>query len=244
LTNRYTSPMQNHFWFCTGLLYCPMTYLASCIDHTALKPDVTSDEIDQLCIEALQYGFKTVCIPPCYVPLAVSRLRNSSVGTCTVIGFPLGYQTMATKLAEAGEALQVGATEIDMVINVSFLKSGNEEGLKEEISCINELVHAHRALLKVIIETAYLTREEIRKIGEICAGIKVDFVKTSTGFAPKGAQVEDVQWMRSFLPPEIGVKASGGIKTYEQARQLMAAGAIRLGTSSGVAIIQQATTIN
>lgn len=221
-----------------------MTYLASCIDHTALKPDVTAEQIHQLCAEARQYGFKTVCIPPCYVPLVASQLQNSSTGICTVIGFPLGYQTTATKLAEAREALQAGATEIDMVINISFLKSGNEEALKEEISRINGLVHAHRTLLKVIIETVYLTREEIRKIGEICAGIKVDFVKTSTGFAPKGAQVEDVQWMRSFLPPEIGIKASGGIKTYEQARQLMAAGATRLGTSSGVAIMQQATPIN
>lgn len=221
-----------------------MTYLASRIDHTALKPDVTADQIQQLCTEALQYGFRTVCIPPCYVPLAVSRLQNSPTGICTVIGFPLGYQTRATKRAEAREALQAGATEIDMVINISFLKSGNEEGLKEEISCINDLVHAHRALLKVIIETAYLTSEEIRKIGEICAGIQVDFVKTSTGFALKGAQVEDVQWMRSFLPPEMGIKASGGIKTYEQARLLMAAGATRLGTSSGVEIMQQATTIN
>jgi deoxyribose-phosphate aldolase len=233
--------VQNHFGFVPGFFIVWMTYLASSIDHTALKPDVTADQIHQLCTEARQYGFKTVCVPPCYIPLAVSQLQNSSTGICTVIGFPLGYQTTATKLAETREALQAGATEIDMVINIGFLKSGNEEGLKEEISRINELVHAHRALLKVIIETAYLTREEIRKIGEICAGVQVDFLKTSTGFAPKGAQVEDVQWMRTFLPPEIGIKASGGIKTYEQAQQFIAAGATRLGISSGVEIMKQAT---
>lgn len=203
-----------------------------------------ANNIIQLCTEAQQYGFKTVCIPPSYVPLAVSQLQNSPTSICTVIGFPLGYQTKAAKLAEAQEALQSGATEVDMVINISFLKSDNAEELREEIREIAELAHSQQALLKVIIETAYLTREEIQKICEICAGIKVDFVKTSTGFAPKGAQVEDVEWIRMLLPPEMGIKASGGIKTYEQAQQLIAAGATRLGTSSGVEIMKQAAAFN
>jgi len=220
-----------------------MTDLASFIDHTALKPFVTEEQIIQLCAQAAQYRFKAVCVPPCYVPLATEYLKTQQTAVCTVIGFPLGYQTFSVKRMEAEEALKQGASEIDLVINISQFKSGKYAEVLLEIEQITQLVHSHGALIKIIIETAYLSKEEIQKICEICAEAGVDFVKTSTGFAPYGAKVEDVRWMRQQLPGHIRIKASGGIQTLEQAQELIAAGASRLGTSSGIEIMQQATDI-
>ena len=218
-----------------------MTTLAPLIDHTALKPTVTETDIRLRCEEALKCGFRTVCVPPTYVEIAVEGLQGSSVGVCTVVGFPLGYQRLVTKVAEAVEAIEAGASEVDFVINLAQFKSGNASFLKEEVEKMAQLVHDRRALVKVIIETAYLDREEIRKICDICAAAEVDFVKTSTGFAPQGAQVDKVRWMREILPVSVQVKASGGIQTFEQALELIDAGATRLGTSSGVALMQAAS---
>jgi deoxyribose-phosphate aldolase len=220
-----------------------MTDLASFIDHTALKPFVTEEQIIQLCAEATQYKFKAVCVPPSYVATAVGHLKDKNTAVCTVIGFPLGYQTFSVKKTETTEALDQGASEIDLVMNISQFKSEKYAEVREEVEQITQLVHSRRALIKIIIETAYLSKEEIQKICEICANAAVDFVKTSTGFAPYGARVDDVQWMRQHLPERIQIKASGGIQTLEQAQELIAAGASRLGTSSGIEIMQQATAI-
>lgn len=211
--------------------------IASKIDHTLLKADCSEKEIMALCEEAIEYHFFSVCVPPTYVKQASYFLTGSEVKVCTVIGFPLGYQTTAVKLLEAEEAIESGASEIDMVINISAFKSGNISLVAEEIKEITELVHFNDAILKVIIETAFLSNEDIRLLCEICEDAKVDFVKTSTGFASRGASVGDVDLMRNSLPDNIRIKASGGIKTREDAIKMMEAGADRLGTSSGLKIL-------
>jgi deoxyribose-phosphate aldolase len=211
--------------------------IASKIDHTLLKADCTQNDIINLCKEAIENNFYSVCVPPSYVKLASEVLSETEVKVCTVIGFPLGYQTTGNKLFEADEAIAAGATEVDMVVNISAFKSGNMPVITNEINRMTLMVQQKKALLKVIIETAYLNREEIKSLCEICAKAKVDFVKTSTGYAERGATVEDVVFMRSILPPSVSIKASGGIKTKEDAVKLLEAGAERLGTSSGVKII-------
>jgi deoxyribose-phosphate aldolase len=220
-----------------------MTDLASFIDHTALKPFVKEEQIIQLCAQAAQYNFKAVCIPPSYVVTAAQYLKTQQTAVCTVIGFPLGYQTFSVKRMETEEALRHGASEIDLVMNISQFKSDKYAETRKEIEQMTQLVHSQRAIIKVIIETAYLSKEEIQKICAICAEAGVDFVKTSTGFAPYGAKVDDVQWMRQHLPERVQIKASGGIQTLEQAQELIAAGASRLGTSSGIEIMQQIAAI-
>jgi deoxyribose-phosphate aldolase len=218
-----------------------MTNLSAYIDHTLLRPDASETDIRKVCEEAWIHQFKAVCIAPSYVGYTVEMLEFCpiKIEICTVIGFPMGYSTTATKLAEASEALRHGATELDVVMNISQFKSMAYLSIREELRQLSELVHSKNALLKVIIETAYLDTFELYTACEICAEANVDFVKTSTGFAPKGADVETVRMLRSILPANVKIKASGGIKTYEQAITLIEAGADRIGTSSAVSIVTQ-----
>ncbi|WP_400193511.1 deoxyribose-phosphate aldolase [Hymenobacter sp. B81] len=211
--------------------------LAPRIDHTLLKPEATQPHIEQLCAEARAAGFASVCVPPCYVTSAVNALYDSGVAVCTVVGFPLGYQLTKVKFFEAHQALADGATEIDVVMNVAAFKSGRLAEVEDELSQLAELCHFRGGLLKVIIETALLAPEEIVLACELCAEAGADFVKTSTGFASRGASVEDVQLMRRHLPAHIRIKAAGGIRTHAQALALVQAGADRLGASAGLALL-------
>ena len=210
--------------------------LAAHIDHTLLRPDATEVQIVQLCAEAAAHGFATVCVPPCYVALATARLADTGVGICTVIGFPLGYSTASVKFKEAEVALYDGATELDMVLNISALKSGKTDAIQAEILDLADLCHVHQALLKVIIETALLTEVEIALACRLCVGGEADFVKTSTGFASRGASVADVALMRRSLPAGVRIKAAGGIRTRAAALALLAAGADRIGSSKSLAM--------
>jgi deoxyribose-phosphate aldolase len=211
-------------------------YIASLIDHTLLKPTTTKQDIVKLCEEAKKYGFFAVCVNPMYVSFCKSLLRDTSVKVCTVIGFPLGATTTAVKVFESKEAIDNGADEIDMVINVSALRSKDYNYVLEDISSVREVTKGK--ILKVIIETAYLNEEEKIKACELAKEAKADFVKTSTGFAPTGATVEDVSLMRKIVGLDMGVKASGGIRTIEDVLKMIKAGANRIGTSSSVEIIE------
>ncbi len=211
--------------------------IAQYIDHTLLKPATTIPELKKLCEEAIQNNFYAVCVPPPLVKNARGILVNSGVKTATVIGFPFGYSIARAKLAEAQQAIQDGANELDVVINLIALKSKAWQYLELEMEAIVEEAHAHNRLVKVIIESGILTDEEIITCCEIYAKTGVDFLKTSTGYAEKGATIEAVQLMRAHLPSTIKIKASGGIRSFEQAEQYIKAGANRLGTSSGVAIV-------
>jgi deoxyribose-phosphate aldolase len=215
-----------------------VTQLAASIDHTLLRPDATPDEIAQLCAEAVQFKFATVCVPPCYVRFAAEQLRGA-IPVCTVVGFPLGYQITKVKFFEAHQALNDGATEIDMVINIGAFKSGRVEEVEEEIGQLVELCHFKSATLKVIIETALLTEEEIITACRICAAVGADFVKTSTGFAARGASVADITLMRDHLPPRVRIKAAGGIRTRVAALALLAAGAHRIGSSNSLVLLKE-----
>ena len=216
----------------------PTPNLAATFDHTLLRPDCTEAQITQLCHEARQHGFASACVPPCYVPVAARALNGSGVAVCTVIGFPLGYNSARVKFREAEIALGEGATELDLVLNVSALKSGNWDAVRAEVEDIADLCDVNDALLKVIIETALLTEEEMEAAARLCAEAGANFVKTSTGFASRGASVADVELLRRVLPPEVRIKASGGIRTRAQALALLAAGADRLGTSNSLVIIE------
>ncbi|MBD1398249.1 deoxyribose-phosphate aldolase [Pontibacter sp. JH31] len=213
--------------------------IAPYIDHTLLRPDATQEQVMQLCDEARSYGFAVVCVPPCYVQQAVERLGpGTQVKVATVVGFPLGYQHPKVKFLETHQAIADGATEIDVVMNISSFKSGKYEEVENELSDMAKFCHLKEAELKVIIETALLSKEEIERACEICASAEVDFVKTSTGFASGGARVEDIQLMRRVLPNHIKIKASGGIKTYADAQALIEAGADRLGCSASIQIVK------
>ncbi len=214
--------------------------LARYIDHTLLKPEATPEQVERLCEEALHYHFASVCVNPVYVPLAAHKLAGSDIAVCTVVGFPLGATTTAVKVCEAELAITQGATEIDMVIPIGRLKAGEQPAVREDIAAVVAVCHAGGALLKVIIETALLTEEEKIAACGIAKAAGADFVKTSTGFAKGGATAEDVALMRRVVGPEMGVKAAGGIRTYEAAIQMIEAGATRIGASSSVAIIQGA----
>lgn len=205
------------------------------IDHTALKPDVTPEAITTLCEEAKKYGFASVCVNPGFVPLAVKLLKESDVKVCTVIGFPLGATLSNVKVYETREAIFAGATEIDMVINVSQLKAHNDKYVLNEIRDIKEA--CRDILLKVIIETCLLTDEEKVRACKLAVEAGADFVKTSTGFSSGGATVHDVALMRQTVGPNVGVKASGGVRTHEDLVAMVEAGASRIGTSAGPKII-------
>ena len=206
------------------------------IEHTALHPTLTIADIDRLVEEAKQFNLFGICVPPFWVKRARREIGTSPIQLVTVAGFPLGYNMTETKIEEVKHALQNGADEIDLVWNISSFKTGMNWEKIEIVKC-SKLVHEAQKLLKVIIETAYLTDEEIVKACKICADAGTDFVKTSTGFAPAGAKVEHIALMRKTLPPTVGIKASGGIKNYDQAYELINAGAERIGTSSGIAIV-------
>jgi len=213
--------------------------LASYIDHTLLRPEATQEQVLQLCDEARSYGFAAVCVPPCYVQAATERLGPGSlVKVATVIGFPLGYQHTKVKFLETHQAIADGANEIDVVMNISAFKSGKYDEVENELGDLAKFCHMKEAALKVIIETALLTKDEIDKACELCAAAGVDFVKTSTGFASGGARVEDIELMRRVLPNHIKIKASGGIKTFADAQALIQAGADRLGCSASIQIVK------
>jgi len=212
--------------------------LAGMIDHTLLKPDATSDKIAQLCFEAKKYHFASVCVNPTHVKLCADLLRDSDVKVCTVIGFPLGAASTEVKTFETKNALDNGATEIDMVINIGALKAGDVDLVARDIREVVEVAHAANALVKVIIETALLTDEEKVVASLLAKEAGADYVKTSTGFSGGGATVHDIELIRRTVGPSLGVKASGGIHTHEEAEALVAAGATRIGASAGVKIIQ------
>ena len=205
------------------------------IDHTLLKQDATPEQIVKLCEEAKQYDFMSVCVNPAYVPLASECLKDSDVKVCTVIGFPLGMNLTRTKVEEAELAVKQGADEVDMVINVGMPKAGHDEFVQEEINLLKQAVGSH--ILKVIIETCLLTDEEKVRACLCTKNAGADFVKTSTGFSTGGATVHDVKLMRETVGPEMGVKASGGVRTHEDLLAMVEAGANRIGTSNGVKII-------
>jgi len=212
--------------------------LSHMIDHTILKPEATQDQIAQLCFEARKHGFASVCVNPTNVKLCASLLQGSDVDVCTVVGFPLGATPTDVKVFETQQAVREGATEVDMVLNVGALKSRDYELVRDDIASIARACHAGNAILKVIIEAALLTDEEKVIACQLAKVAGADFVKTSTGFGPGGATVEDVALMRRVVGPSIGVKAAGGIKTFEDAQRMIAAGASRLGASASVKIVQ------
>ena len=215
--------------------------LARHIEHTLLSPTLTIGAIDKLVDEARQYKFFGVCVPPFWVKRASREVGNDPITLVTVAGFPLGYNMTETKIDEIKRGIDNGAKEVDVVWNISSFKTGNP-WTKVEIAKCAKACHDQEALLKVIIETAYLSDDEIKEACALCADAGADFVKTSTGFAPAGATVEHVRLMRASLPKQVGVKASGGIKTREQALELLEAGAERIGTSSGVLMMNPIPT--
>jgi deoxyribose-phosphate aldolase len=212
--------------------------IAPLIDHTLLRPEATAADIRKICEEAQRYGFATVCVNPYWVELAAKELRDSPVKVCTVAGFPLGASPLSAKVCEASVALQTGAREIDMVLNIGELRGANGEAVAGEIVAVVAAARPYRALVKVILETALLNQEEKLRACLLAKEAKADFVKTSTGFGPHGATVADVALLRSAVGPEMGVKASGGIRTLDDLKNMVAAGATRIGTSSGVKIIE------
>jgi deoxyribose-phosphate aldolase len=212
--------------------------LAGMIDHTMLKPDATADKIAQLCFEAKKYHFASVCVNPANVKLCAELLHNTDVKVCSVIGFPLGATSTEVKVFETKNAIQNGANEIDMVINIGALKAGDNETVAKDINEIAKACHNNGAILKVIIEAALLTDEEKVVVCLLAKEAGADFVKTSTGFSSGGATLHDVALMRKTVGPNLGVKAAGGIHTHEEAEQMIAAGATRIGASAGIKIIQ------
>ena len=211
--------------------------IAKLIDHTLLKPDVTPDKIAQLCVEARRYNFASVCVNPSNIKLCADLLRGSPVKVCSVIGFPFGATLPEIKVLEAQAVLQYGATEVDMVINIGALKGGDFELVARDIRGVVSTAHEANALCKVIIETAMLTNEEKVTACLLSKEAGADFVKTSTGFGGGGATIDDIQLMRRVVGPAMGVKASGGIHSYEEAESMVKAGATRIGASAGVKIV-------
>lgn len=215
----------------------PEDRIGAMIDHTLLKPDATPDQIAQLCFEARKYQFATVCVNPTHVALCADLLRNSPVKVCSVIGFPLGASAPKVKAFETQNALNDGATEIDMVINIGALKSRDYDTVAQDIRGVVQVSHAQGALVKVILETALLNQEEKIAACLLAKEAEADFVKTSTGFGGGGATVEDITLMRKVVGPEMGVKASGGVHTFDEAQDMLQAGATRIGASAGIKIV-------
>jgi deoxyribose-phosphate aldolase len=214
--------------------------IAHMIDHTLLKADASQEQIAQLCYEARKYGFAAVCVNPANVKLAAQLLKGAPVAIAAVVGFPLGATSPEVKSYEAQQAIEDGATEIDMVINVGALKSEDYELVERDIATVTRTCHNNRAVCKVIIEAALLTDEEKVKACQLAKAAGADYVKTSTGFGPGGATVEDVALMRRAVGPEMGIKAAGGIRSLEAVKQMVEAGATRIGASAGVKIVQEA----
>ena len=212
--------------------------LAAILDHTLLKPDVTREQILQLCEEATRYRFACAMVNPCWVPLACSALAGTDIPVGAPIGFPLGASLTSTKRCETTALLRLGAREIDMVMNVGLLKSGNPSAVSQDIRAVVEVAHDAGALVKVILETCLLTLEEKLLASELAIAAGADFIKTSTGFSTGGATVDDVSLMRGVAGSRCGVKASGGVRSLDDARDLIQAGANRIGTSASVAIVR------
>ncbi|MFC5591049.1 deoxyribose-phosphate aldolase [Sporosarcina soli] len=213
------------------------TDFATYIDHTLLKAETKKEEILKLCEEARTYSFASVCVNPTWVKTAAEALAGTPVKVCTVIGFPLGASTSEVKAFETADAIQNGAGEIDMVINIGALRGGDDATVKKDIEAVVQAAK-DQAIVKVIIETALLTEQEKRKACELSVLAGADFVKTSTGFSNGGATEEDVKLMRAVVGPEMGVKASGGVRSFEEMKKMIDAGATRIGASSGVQIMQ------
>jgi deoxyribose-phosphate aldolase len=224
----------------TGAESAAAREVAHYIDHTLLKPDATREEITKVCEEGVRYGFASVCINPMWVREAACLLRGSGVKVCTVIGFPLGANNADVKAYEARRAIFDGASELDMVINVGALKSGDYDLVARDIAGVVEIAHDVGYLCKVIIETALLTDDEKVRACQIAKDARADFVKTSTGFSKGGATTADIALMRSVVGGRMGVKASGGVKDLKQAQEMIRAGATRIGASVGVKIVQEA----
>ena len=214
--------------------------VAALIDHTLLKAEATRNDIVRICREALQYRFASVCVNSVFVKQVAEALRSSPVKTCVVVGFPLGANLPAVKLDEAREAIERGAQEIDMVIHIGGLKGGDDAAVRSEIEGLSRLVHERQAILKVILETALLSEEEKVLACRVAREAQADFVKTSTGFSTSGAMIGDVELMRREVGREMGVKASGGVRTLDDLLNMVDAGATRIGTSNGVKIVEEA----
>jgi deoxyribose-phosphate aldolase len=212
--------------------------IAKYIDHTILKPEATIEEVKKLCREAKEYNFASVCVNACYTKLVSTELRGSDVKTCVVVGFPLGAMTKEAKAFETSDAIKNGANEIDMVINVGALKDKDYVLLKEDIEAVVNAAKG-KAIVKVIIEACLLTDEEKVKACEISNEAKADFVKTSTGFSSGGATKEDIALMRKTVGPDLGVKASGGVRDYKTAMDMINAGASRIGASASITIVSE-----
>jgi deoxyribose-phosphate aldolase len=217
--------------------------IARFIDHTLLRPEATHADIVQLCREALENNFASVCVNAYWVPLAASQLVGSEVKVCTVVGFPLGATSTEAKVAETEDALRAGAQEIDMVQNIGALRGGDDQAVEEEIALLAAVCHRAGAIVKVILETALLDDDQKTTACLLAKAAGADFVKTSTGFGPSGATVHDVELMRRTIGPVMGVKASGGIRTLDDLNNMVAAGATRIGSSSGVKIVEAAHTL-
>ncbi len=212
--------------------------LSKYIDHTLLKADATVEQVQTLCQEAIDYNFMSVCINPVYIPVAKKALGDSDVKICTVIGFPLGANTTSVKIYEAKQAVEAGATEVDMVINIGAAKAGDWTTVENDIHAVVDSMPAN-VIVKVIIETSLLTDEEKTLASQAAQRAGTDFVKTSTGFSTGGATLDDVRLMRQAVGPDLGVKASGGVSNYAEAIAMIEAGATRIGASKGIAIVTQ-----
>lgn len=214
------------------------------IEHTNLKPTVTQKDIEKLMEEAVHYQFHGVCVPPYWVKKVKRDLKGTNVQVVTVIGFPLGYNMSHVKVAEIQRAIEDGADELDIVMNMTAFKSDSQGWAKIEVAQFAKLAHEHHKPIKMILETAYLNENEIREACQFCKDAGADFVKTSTGFAPEGAKASHIKLMRAVVGDALGVKASGGVRSYETAVAMIEAGADRLGTSSGVKIMQEARLLS
>jgi deoxyribose-phosphate aldolase len=223
-----------------GSLFMATTNIAAMIDHTLLKPEATRQQIESLCQEAKEYKFASVCVNPTWVSTAKKLLQGSGVMVCTVIGFPLGATTTETKAFETKNAIENGAEEVDMVINIGALKDHNDELVEKDIRAVVEAAKG-KAHTKVIIETSLLTKEEKIRACELSVKAGADFVKTSTGFSTGGATAEDIALMRKTVGPELGVKASGGVRSTGDVQKMIEAGATRIGASSSIAIVKGQT---
>ena len=218
--------------------------IASYIDHTVLKPTTLIKDVEKICSEAMEYHFAAVCVPPLFVKKAKELLKDTSIKVVTVIGFPFGYAAIEAKVAETILAIIDGADELDVVINISAIKNNDWQFLASEINAILPIIRKQKKVIKIIIESGILTDNEIIKCCDLYGAAGVDFLKTSTGYAEKGATVEAVQLLRRHLADNVQIKASGGIKTYTFAKQLIDAGATRLGCSSSIQIVGEATQQN
>jgi deoxyribose-phosphate aldolase len=214
-----------------------MNPIRTYIEHTNLQPTITGADVEQLLAEANTHQFCGICVPPYWAKKVRYDLGNSPIRLVTVIGFPLGYNRSEVKMQELKSALREGVDEFDVVVNISAVKHNAFEWIKPEIFQFAQVLHEQEKILKVILETAYLTEEEIKRTAQVCADAGADYIKTSTGFAPEGAKVEHIKLLRALLPETVGIKASGGIRDYATAKAMIEAGADRIGTSAGVRIV-------